>query len=116
MLDTASTTEDKIQGKEPLETKKVPLQIKSNNNFKIKWESQGNSQKTEQKDRARDERKIRKSEDQYRKPNMQLMGFPGKEKDERYRGENSRNCYIKVSRTEGHGSPETKDTASTHFN
>lgn len=51
MLDTASTTEDKIQGKEPLETKKVLLQIKSNNNFKIKWESQGNSQKTEEKDK-----------------------------------------------------------------
>lgn len=95
MLDTASITKDKIQEKGPLETKRVLLQIKSNKNSKVKWESQGNSQKTEQKDkeldmkenqRARYERKIRKSEDQYRKPNMQLMGFPGKEKDKRYRG------------------------------
>ena len=54
MLDTASITKDKIQEKEPLETKKVLLQIKSNKNFKIRWESQGNSQKTEQKDKELD--------------------------------------------------------------
>ena len=50
MLDTASITKDKIQKKEPLETKKVLLQIKSNKNLKIMWESQGHSQKTEQKE------------------------------------------------------------------
>ena len=38
MLDTASITKDKIQEKELLETKKVLLQIKSNKNFKIRWE------------------------------------------------------------------------------
>ena len=51
---TASITKDKIQEKELLETKKVLLQIKSNKNFKIRWESQGNSQKTEQKDKELD--------------------------------------------------------------
>lgn len=54
MLDTASITKDKIQEKEPLETKKVLLQIKSNKNLKIMWESQGHSQKTEQKDKELD--------------------------------------------------------------